>query len=126
MLCARCVVFNMVHTIVASCRVSGELIDLKLLMNIGRNDFIISHSSYFCRQCWQSRHLNDGHLRNHKPLTRNSKTQQILGVGPAMFPPLSVGSSSSGSSGNGSNPGSPTTPPTDGLNSMAMLNFRLK
>jgi cytoplasmic polyadenylation element-binding protein len=37
---------------------------------------------YFCRQCWQIRHLTDAYLRNHKPLTRNSKTQTIVGIGP--------------------------------------------
>ncbi|XP_063704678.1 cytoplasmic polyadenylation element-binding protein 1 [Culicoides brevitarsis] len=37
---------------------------------------------YFCRTCWAVRHYNDSTLCNHKPLTRNSKSTQIIGVGP--------------------------------------------
>lgn len=38
---------------------------------------------YFCRVCWQNRHNNhDIQLRNHKPLSRNSKSQQLVGIGP--------------------------------------------
>lgn len=63
------------------------------------------------------RHMGDNHLRNHKPLTRNSKTQQIIGVGPQQPFPSSLaissgsGGSLSGSSGNSnSQPNSPTSP----------------
>ncbi|XP_054726656.1 cytoplasmic polyadenylation element-binding protein [Anastrepha obliqua] len=37
---------------------------------------------YFCRACWQWQHSSDG-VKNHKPLTRNSKSQMLLGIGPA-------------------------------------------
>ncbi|XP_055534968.1 cytoplasmic polyadenylation element-binding protein 4 isoform X1 [Wyeomyia smithii] len=37
---------------------------------------------YFCRSCWQFQHNRDSSLQNHKPLTRNSKSTAIVGVGP--------------------------------------------
>lgn len=37
---------------------------------------------YFCRSCWQFQHNRDSTLQNHKPLTRNSKSTAIVGVGP--------------------------------------------
>lgn len=37
---------------------------------------------YFCRSCWQFQHNRDSSLQNHKPLTRNSKSTTIVGVGP--------------------------------------------
>lgn len=37
---------------------------------------------YFCRSCWQFQHNRDVSLQNHKPLTRNSKSTTIVGVGP--------------------------------------------
>uniref|UniRef100_A0A336M2K5 CSON007073 protein n=1 Tax=Culicoides sonorensis TaxID=179676 RepID=A0A336M2K5_CULSO len=37
---------------------------------------------YFCRSCWAIQHNNDPAICNHKPLTRNSKSTQIIGVGP--------------------------------------------
>lgn len=83
--------------------------------------------SYFCRQCWQFRHNNDVHLRNHKPLTRNSKSQQQVYAAnnhvnnnhSAMYSSsLSTGSSSGSSMG--SNPSSP------GDSVSSILNFQMK
>ncbi|XP_017475394.1 PREDICTED: cytoplasmic polyadenylation element-binding protein 1-like [Rhagoletis zephyria] len=37
---------------------------------------------YFCRSCWQWQHYSDG-VKNHKPLTRNSKSQMLVGIGPS-------------------------------------------
>ncbi|XP_011193240.1 uncharacterized protein LOC105219012 [Zeugodacus cucurbitae] len=37
---------------------------------------------YFCRACWQWQHSADG-VKNHKPLTRNSKSQMLVGIGPS-------------------------------------------
>lgn len=37
---------------------------------------------YFCRSCWQFQHNRECSLQNHKPLTRNSKSTAIVGVGP--------------------------------------------
>lgn len=42
---------------------------------------------YFCRSCWQFQHNRDVSLQNHKPLTRNSKSTTIVGVGPQQSPP---------------------------------------
>ncbi|XP_065076999.1 putative uncharacterized protein DDB_G0288537 [Ochlerotatus camptorhynchus] len=41
---------------------------------------------YFCRSCWQFQHNRDSSLQNHKPLTRNSKSTTIVGVGPQQTP----------------------------------------
>ncbi|XP_055588350.1 putative uncharacterized protein DDB_G0282133 isoform X2 [Uranotaenia lowii] len=37
---------------------------------------------YFCRSCWQIVHNSEASLQNHKPLTRNSKSTSIVGIGP--------------------------------------------
>ncbi|XP_062122892.1 LOW QUALITY PROTEIN: putative uncharacterized protein DDB_G0277255 [Drosophila sulfurigaster albostrigata] len=37
---------------------------------------------YFCRSCWQWQHSCDI-VKNHKPLTRNSKSQTLVGFGPS-------------------------------------------
>ncbi|KMZ05288.1 ras guanine nucleotide exchange factor G isoform X1 [Drosophila simulans] len=37
---------------------------------------------YFCRSCWQWQHSCDI-VKNHKPLTRNSKSQNLVGIGPS-------------------------------------------
>ncbi|XP_055630035.1 cytoplasmic polyadenylation element-binding protein 3 isoform X2 [Toxorhynchites rutilus septentrionalis] len=41
---------------------------------------------YFCRSCWQFQHNRDSLLQSHKPLTRNSKSTAIVGVGPQQTP----------------------------------------
>ena len=51
-----------------------------LLLKI--NHLLINLYRYFCRSCWQWQHGSDPYYRNHKPLTRNSKSQIIIGVGP--------------------------------------------
>lgn len=45
---------------------------------------------YFCRSCWQFQHNRDSSLQNHKPLTRNSKSTTIVGVGPQQSSPASL------------------------------------
>ncbi|XP_037951455.1 cytoplasmic polyadenylation element-binding protein [Teleopsis dalmanni] len=37
---------------------------------------------YFCRTCWQWQHTMEG-AESHKPLTRNSKSQTLVGIGPS-------------------------------------------
>ncbi|XP_023034459.1 cytoplasmic polyadenylation element-binding protein isoform X2 [Drosophila willistoni] len=37
---------------------------------------------YFCRSCWQWQHSCDI-VKHHKPLTRNSKSQTLVGIGPS-------------------------------------------
>ncbi|XP_070505753.1 cytoplasmic polyadenylation element-binding protein 3 isoform X1 [Chironomus tepperi] len=76
---------------------------------------------YFCRQCWQIRHNNDSHLRNHKPLTRNSKSQQQIQAHYSMFN-NSNGCSLSTSSGSSS--GSSSSSPNEAVLS-SMLNFQM-
>ncbi|KAG5672802.1 hypothetical protein PVAND_002895 [Polypedilum vanderplanki] len=80
---------------------------------------------YFCRQCWQMRHNNDSHLRNHKPLTRNSKSQQQIHSSVFYNNPFSS-SSSAGSTGS-SNPGSPSSSETLLSSSPpSLINFSMK
>lgn len=40
---------------------------------------------YYCSKCWKIRHDSDPHLCHHKPMTRNSKSHQIVGVGPQVY-----------------------------------------
>ncbi|XP_073815526.1 polyadenylation element binding protein orb isoform X2 [Musca autumnalis] len=37
---------------------------------------------YFCRSCWEWQHSTDL-VKYHKPLSRNSKSQTLVGIGPA-------------------------------------------
>lgn len=53
---------------------------------------------YFCRTCWQWQHTSDASLRNHKPMTRNSKSQHLIGIGPQLQ------ASSNGSNGGAGSP----------------------
>lgn len=77
-----CAVSNMDHIIAENLRASGLLNSHSDPHFKDCNLSPIHCFRYFCRQCWQMRHGNDVFLRNHKPLTRNSKSQQIIGVGP--------------------------------------------
>jgi cytoplasmic polyadenylation element-binding protein len=55
-------------------------VNAEQILNNTRSNFSLSR--YFCRTCWQFQHNSDPSLRNHKPLTRNSKSTTIIGVGP--------------------------------------------
>ncbi|XP_032593144.1 serine/threonine-protein kinase pakB isoform X1 [Drosophila grimshawi] len=49
---------------------------------------------YFCRSCWQWQHSCEI-IKNHKPLTRSSKSQTLVGIGPsASSSTISLASSS--------------------------------
>jgi cytoplasmic polyadenylation element-binding protein len=37
---------------------------------------------YFCRTCWKWQHAKDPSYYDHKPMTRNSKSQYLVGIGP--------------------------------------------
>ncbi|XP_059611850.1 cytoplasmic polyadenylation element-binding protein 1 [Phlebotomus argentipes] len=37
---------------------------------------------YYCRTCWQQRHFLVPLYYNHKPMSRNSKSQTLVGIGP--------------------------------------------
>ncbi|KAL5288927.1 CPEB1 family protein [Megaselia abdita] len=41
---------------------------------------------YFCRSCWAWQHTSDKYIQ-HIPLTRNSKSQQLIGIGPQSMSP---------------------------------------
>lgn len=43
---------------------------------------ILNPYRYYCRACWQWQHSADPGIRNHKPITRNSKSQNLVGIGP--------------------------------------------
>lgn len=77
--------------------------------------------SYFCRQCWQMRHNSDSHLRNHKPLTRNSKSQQQIQAHYAMFNNSNGCSMSSGSTGSTSSSTTNDAVLSSMLNSFPMM-----
>uniref|UniRef100_A0A1B0DG66 Uncharacterized protein n=1 Tax=Phlebotomus papatasi TaxID=29031 RepID=A0A1B0DG66_PHLPP len=42
---------------------------------------------YYCRTCWLGRHSLDPHFRHHNPMSRNSKSQTLVGIGPAATTP---------------------------------------
>lgn len=120
-LCARCAECNMDHTTVVNWLALGEC---TVFYWSEETDCNFRHfRRYFCRQCWQLRHNNDIHLRNHKPLTRNSKSQQIIGIGPQSSSSVSSPSSSNGCNSDPTTPTSPTAQ-VSGLNQL--LNFALK
>ncbi|XP_058983046.1 myb-like protein P isoform X2 [Musca domestica] len=64
---------------------------------------------YFCRSCWEWQHSTDL-VKYHKPLSRNSKSQTLVGIGPA----TSTASIASNAS----------TPSLPSINSRPVLNCR--